>query len=140
MIKLLKTDQEELTQPDNNYYSELQLKQLAQEFLDQPHFEIKENITLEGMSGLEYNVDFFVSTTEADGQPARMLVKVLDFKKPAGTDVVNKFEKASKDCSAMGLIVSNKFSAQAVSLAARTDSLLLLSRTELETIVSNDQK
>ena len=70
--------------------------------------------------------------------PAKMLVKILDFKKPAGTDAVNKFEKASKDCSAMGLIVSNRFSAQAVSLAARTDSLMLLSRTELLTIFSPD--
>ncbi|MHA1990371.1 MAG: restriction endonuclease [Candidatus Hodarchaeales archaeon] len=137
---MLNTEQDKQIQPENDIYSNLHLKQLAQEFLNQPHFDIKENTILEGISGLEYNVDFFVSTNEADGQPARMLVKILDFKKPAGTDVVNKFEKASKDCSAMGLIVSNKFSAQAVSLAARTDSLLLLSRTELETIIINDQK
>ena len=131
---------EEQETVSNDYYSDLHLRELTQEFLNQPHFELKENLVLEGISGLEHSVDFFVSTNEVDGQPARMLVKVLDFKKPAGTDVVNKFEKISKDCSAMGLIVSNKFSAQAVSLAARTDSLLLLSRTELVTIISNEQK
>ena len=67
-----------------------------------------------------------------------MLVKILDFKKPAGTDAINKFEKISKDCNVMGLIVSNKFSAQAISLASRADTVQLLTRVELETIISEN--
>ncbi|OLS16906.1 MAG: hypothetical protein HeimC3_37870 [Candidatus Heimdallarchaeota archaeon LC_3] len=124
----------------NQDYSDIHLKKLVYKFLNQSNFEIKENTTLEGVSGLEYSVDFFVKANEVDGLPARMLVKVLDFKKPAGTDVINKFEKTSKDCNAMGLIVSNKFSAQAISLASRTDSLLLMSRTELLTIFSTEKE
>jgi hypothetical protein len=137
---LLQIDKKNQNFSSNQDYSEIHLKKLVYKFLNQSNFEINENSTLEGVSGIDHTVDFFVKANEVDGLPARMLVKVLDFKKPAGTDVINKFEKASKDCSAMGLIVSNKFSAQAISLASRTDSLLLMSRTELLTIFATEKE
>ena len=114
------------------------LKDLALSFLNKPEFVIKENVVIEGVSGMEYNVDFVVidpKSNQEDPKTSKMFVKVLDFKKPAGTDVIGKFEKACKDCKAMGLIISNNFSVQAVSLASRAESVMLMSKNELMNVL-----
>ena len=114
----------------------ISLKNLTDAFLAKSNFEIEFNTILEGKSGQEYEVDYYIRAQDSNDVPSRMYVKIFDFKKPAGVDVINKCEKASKDCEAMGLLVSNKFSSQAISLASKTDYLLLLSRNELETIIN----
>ena len=112
------------------------LRNLALMFLRQPCFDIKENIRVEGQSGNEYDIELFMKSNACNDLTSKMIVKILDFKKPAGTDVVNKMEKISKDCKMKCLIISNKFSVQAVSLASRIDSLQLLSRSELEILLT----
>ena len=104
--------------------------------LKQSSFDIKEDVRIEGHSGNEYEIELFIKCNECNDLTSRMLVKILDFKKPAGTDVINKKEKNSKDCRKKGLIISNKFSVQAISLASRIDSIQLLSRSELEVLLN----
>jgi hypothetical protein len=120
-----------LKQLDNNVYQRNNtLRSLALKWLKQPHFNVKENLTLEGRSGDEYKMDFVVNANNSNN----LVVKIADLKKSAGTDVIGKIEKIQNDLKQKTLLVSNKFSVQAKQLAQRAE-VLLIDRTELEILV-----
>ena len=110
------------------------LRELALKWLNKPNFIIKQNQMLEGRSGEEYNLDFVVfpnSTKKFDHNQEKLIVTVADLRKSAGTDVIRKIDLTRQDLRLKILLISNKFSVQARSLARRAD-VLLMSRSELE--------
>ena len=113
----------------NNNTNDLDLKQLALEWLKKSEFEVKTNSILEGRSGEDYKIDLLVSNRE--NQLGRLAIKIADIKKSAGTDVISKIERTQKDLSTKTLLISNKFSVQAKHLANRAN-VMLMDRNELE--------
>lgn len=118
------------------------LRDLALKWLNKPNFLIKQNQILEGRSGEEYNLDFVVFPNSpekfehADNQE-KLVVTVADLRKSAGTDVIRKIDLTRQDLRLKMLLISNKFSVQARSLASRAD-VLLMSRSELESCLCNN--
>lgn len=113
------------------------LRELAIKWLNRPSFEMKHDLILEGRSGEEYKMDMMIepkiiSKTDED----KLLVSIADIKKSAGTDIIRKIELVRQDLQLKTLLISNKFSVQARSLAKRSD-VLLISRSELEACLEN---
>ncbi|MEA2069782.1 MAG: restriction endonuclease [Asgard group archaeon] len=102
----------------------------ALRFFINMNFKIHKHILRKGKSGKEYKFDLLVETTD-DVEVKKILVKIVDWKRPVGVDRLIKLEHILNDLqSAKGMIIANTFSEASVKFAKRR-GIILYSREHL---------
>ncbi len=102
------------------------LNSLAEKYFQQKGYKTEPNITLEGNSGIPRKFDLLISKSNE-----HRVVKILNWKRTVGVNVVINLDKASEDVGLRKPIVaSEKFSSHAKAYANRKN-ILLLTRREL---------
>lgn len=129
-----------MSQEIRNYkekFIDAKLQQLALEFLEKKNFIIEKDKTLIGLTGEEYEVSFHIMGKLGSEEKFSTAIIVLDYGKSIGTDVINKYDRITKDLRMSInklILVSNDFSVPAKNMAEKAN-LFLLSRGELVSIL-----
>ncbi|MFW9915050.1 MAG: restriction endonuclease [Candidatus Thorarchaeota archaeon] len=116
------------------------LKTQARGFFERRRFgndlTTEEDVTIYGTSGVEYEVDFLL-TTSKPSNCQRVAVLVRDYKGPAKVTNVHQAAHLQNDCREIDkvLLVSNKISGPAKNLAKRS-GIQTLSRDEIVAIMN----
>jgi hypothetical protein len=89
-------------------------------------YRVERDIVLEGSSGISHRFDLIVTRSSN-----RRGVRILNWKRTVGVNVVIKLDKASEDVNfRRPILISNKFSSHAKAYANRK-SILLLTRQDI---------
>ncbi len=118
-------------------FIDAKLQQLALEFLEKKNFLIEKDKELIGVSGQEHKLSFYISGKIGSQDKFASGIVILDYGKSIGTDVINKYDRISKDLKMSVnklILVSNDFSVPAKNMAEKAN-LFLLSRGELVSIL-----
>ena len=104
------------------------LTNLAKTYFRQKGYKIEEDILLEGTSGLPHKFDLLITK----GKNEKHLIKIKDWKRTCGVNMVINLDKASEDVGVpRPILVSGVFSGHAKAYANRRGVKLL---TKLEII------
>ena len=118
-------------------FIDAKLQQLALEFLEKKNFLIEKDKELTGISGQDHILSFYISGKIGSQEKFASGIVILDYGKSIGTDVINKYDRISKDLKMSVnklILVSNDFSVPAKNMAEKAN-LFLLSRGELVSIL-----
>lgn len=125
-------------------YTQMNLKELAIEFLDRHNFKYDKTIVHEGrLSGTEHKIDFLITGQEGKKfeTPIKTGLIVKDYRKSTGADAVCQVERLIKDLSPdinQVILLANEFSVPALNLAERC-GVPTISRGELISMLWNPQ-
>lgn len=114
-------------------FTDMNLKQLALEFLDLHNFMFKENFQTSGLSGKNHDLDFMIVGQKNHlDVPSSTGIILRDYKKSLGSDGICQAERLLKDCPDIKKVVvmANEFSVPARNLAERC-GVPTISRGEL---------
>lgn len=115
-------------------FTNMKLKEIALEFLDQNNFLFQENTKSSGISGQEYTFQFLITGQKTHSTNDNISTGIIlkDYKKSVGSDGICQAERLLKDCPEINKVVmiSNEFSVPARNLARRC-GVPLISRGEL---------
>lgn len=121
---------------------QISLQELARGFFMWKAFQVRESVLVQG-NLQSYRFDFLLSRNSPSTplQVADIGVKVIDWARTCGVNVILHFEQMLEDVQPaipQGMVVSNRFSSSARSLATKA-GITLLSRGELVSIYRNQQ-
>ena len=106
--------------------SSSRLTELVEKYFRKKGYKTEADIIIEGTSGVPHKFDLLIAkSNEQRG------VRILDWKRTVGVNIIINFDKASEDVGLRKpIIVSDKFSSHAKAYANRK-SILLLTRREV---------
>jgi len=114
-----------------NNIEENKLYELALNFLQNMEFEVEEKIIMVGNSGKKHYFDL-IAKSHSDLEIKEILVKIIDWKRAVGVDILIRFERVLKEFNGKkGMIISNKFSESAEKFAKRR-GLIIYEREHLK--------
>ena len=100
------------------------LHELAGRYFHKKGYKLQQDITLEGSSGIPRGFDFLITRANE-----KHVVKVLDWNRTVGINMVINLDKASEDVGLKKpIIISGKFSSHAKAYANRRGITLLTKR------------
>jgi len=100
------------------------LNKLAMKYFDKKGYQIEQDITVEGDSGIPQKFDLLITKSNE-----RRVVQILSWKRTVGVNVVINLDKASEDVGLKKpILISEKFSSHAKAYANRKGVILLTKR------------
>lgn len=100
------------------------LTELVEKYFRKRGYKTEADITIEGASGVPHKFDLLITKSNE-----RRGVRILDWRRTVGVNIVINFDKASEDVGLRKpIIVSDKFSSHAKAYANRKSVLLLTNR------------
>jgi hypothetical protein len=100
------------------------LHELVHKYFRKKGYKAESSLTMEGTSGLPHEFDLVITKSNE-----HRAVRILDWKRTVGVNMVINFDKASEDVGLKKpIIVSNKFSSHAKAYANRKGIILLTKR------------
>ncbi|MHA2365048.1 MAG: restriction endonuclease [Candidatus Hodarchaeales archaeon] len=115
-------------------FTDMELRELAIEFLNLHDFDYHENLKTSGISGQDHKIDIMITgqKNQIEEQHISTGIILRDYRKSVGADGICQAERLLKDCSEIKKIVimANEFSVPARNLAERC-GLPVISRGEL---------
>ncbi len=104
------------------------LNELAKKYFRKKGYRIEQNITLEGASGIPSKFDLIITKSKE-----QRVVKILEWKRTVGVNIVINLDKASEDVGfKKPIVISENFSSHAKAYANRK-GVILLTKRELNT-------
>jgi len=97
------------------------LNELAAKYFRKKGYKIEQNIILEGVSGIPHEFNLLITKSNE-----KRVVKILNWKRTVGVNIVINFDKASEDVGIeKPIVISEKFSSHAKAYANRKGVTLL---------------
>ena len=111
---------------NNQLKSEISLIDRTRDYLRRKNLETEEKIIAYGVSGIEYDIDFLLTSKQPSSQ--RVAVLVRDYKGPAKVTNIHQAAHLQNDCREIDkvLLVSNSISGPADNLAKKSGIQTLL--------------
>ncbi|MCK4477192.1 restriction endonuclease [Candidatus Bathyarchaeota archaeon] len=102
------------------------LNELAAKYFRKKGYKIEQTIILEGASGIPHKFNLLITKSNE-----KRVVKILNWKRTVGVNIVINFDKASEDVGVKKpIVISEKFSSHAKAYANRK-GVTLLTRQKL---------
>jgi hypothetical protein len=104
------------------------LNELATKYFHKKGYKTERNITLEGATGISRKFDLLITKSKE-----QRVVKILNWKRTVGVNIVINLDKASEDVGfKKPIVISENFSSHAKAYANRK-GVILLTKRELNT-------